>query len=719
MTQQPPNLIARLRRLRTDGLRLRATLVEDLMAFQKKDFSFFTLPDSKRAGISVATTCTALMAVIDSDKSLVLFRKPTEDTDKAKQRAKKLFSSVVRTSWISSGLEDLNAFTTAMVVRAAGFLVKAGILTLEEAEDLKHERPNKKMDSRKTRHKIARGAIETALSSKKKPRLLEVITAVAREVPDSFMIPRYPPKTAMAYWFVDGVSKANFNLSPGRWKKIANWAADQFNRELTYVVSGNDALMDPASLAMAACLVSRIRKICAEKRALADINEKLPSMVEVMHAVLQVFEKQTDSGIWHRHFPLFHFPGSGAADYCFSFEFLEAILIEFSESNILQNQRILERILNAVRWCENNRLESGAGEDKYQGWNAGGDVSNLVAGKPESWATATVHMFLAELDSSISELLDKLILTRFRQDREVISRSEDSWKKLIDVNLIFPGEKSTTLKKVIERELLSPELPKLDAKILRERPLTGARSALLFGPPGTSKTSIAKAVAEWLGWPLLVLTPSEFLSNGLEQIYVRVHELFEDLMDLSAAVILFDEMDALAQTRGNVQLDVTRELLTTSMLPKLANLWNQRRVIFFMATNHKQQLDPAITRPGRFDLLLCVGPPPWAKKLAGLPVVLEPVTDELRSIQRALKSISKSTCTEEQLDAFTVAELRSLLNHLRRRDRSGDLLTALSKLDAEEFETLVAEWATTTIALSRGSALAQEYKDDLGASRRQ
>jgi AAA+ superfamily predicted ATPase len=66
---------------------------------------------------------------------------------------------------------------------------------------------------------------------------------------------------------------------------------------------------------------------------------------------------------------------------------------------------------------------------------------------------------------------------------------------------------------------------------------------LLFGPPGTSKTSIAKAISERLGWPLVVITPSEFLSKGLEQIYVRVDEIFKDLMDISGAVILFDAVN--------------------------------------------------------------------------------------------------------------------------------------------------------------------------------
>jgi len=722
MKEHSPDLITRLRVLRGDANRLRASLARDLRAFRKEDYSFFTLPDSKPEGISVATTCTAVMALLGSNQAFLLFREENEDTETAKKRAngriKKLFSSVVKTSWRSSDLEDLNAFTTSMVIRATGFLVKAGVLSPAEARDLKHKRPRIKV---RFDRKNPPGAIGKTLATQKEPTLERVVNAVVKSVPNSFRIPKYPPKMAMAYWFIDGVTKAGFAISPEYWKKIAKWATHQFNRELSYVVSGNDALMDPSSLAMAACVVKRTKKICAENESLSDIGKALPSSVELTHAVLAVFEKQTPSGIWNRHFPLFHFPGSGAADYCFSFEFLEAILIEFYGSDILGDARILEHIIRTVRWCDNNRLEFASRNEIYRGWNAGGDVTNLVAGMPESWATATVHMFLAELDSAIAAHLDKLVLKRYQLDRDTVVRSEESWKSVIDVDVTFPGEKPTTMKTVMEEALLATERMKFDAKTLRERRLTGSRSALLFGPPGNSKTNIARGIAEWLGWPLLVITPSDFLSKGLEQIYVRVHEVFEDLMDISAAVVLFDEMDALAQTRGagESDLDVTRQLLTTSMLPKLANLWNHARVIFIMATNHKQQLDAAITRPGRFDLLICVGPPAWTKKLEGLKVVLKNnPPDDLPKVQKALKSLTQSKGTHCQLDNFTVPELGSFLEHLRRRQNTPHLLTGLRNTTQSDFDRIVGEWATTTIALA-DRALANEYESDRRACRRQ
>lgn len=282
------------------------------------------------------------------------------------------------------------------------------------------------------------------------------------------------------------------------------------------------------------------------------------------------------------------------------------------------------------------------------------------------------------------------------------------------------------------------------------------RSALLFGPPGTSKTRLARAIAEYLGWPLITITPSEFLGKGLEQIHAQVDDRFRDLMDLRRAVVFFDEMDALAQTReadetptqasapnqqepqdraGRVrhregagrkgqegrELDVTRQLLTTSMLPKLANLWDRKGVISLMATNHKQLLDPAITRPNRFDLLLCVAPPSWKNKSStnSLKTVLsvrkaDDVEVELRRLVR------RRSRTIEYLDLFTVAEVGIFLDYLHRQKRKRTVLSALKSIRrASEFYEIVKDWAASSITLRTESLTLSEFKNDLMESRRQ
>src|SRR5882724_7158716 len=143
MTEHFKDLVSQLRSLRIDAQKLRDTLVDDLCPFQKPDDrSFRTLPQSSGKGISVATSCTALMALVDSNKlNAMLSEKPCmpNGAAQASQPAPgtappaetkpptpaQLFSAVVADSWKSSELDDLNAFTTCMVIRAAGFVAEA------------------------------------------------------------------------------------------------------------------------------------------------------------------------------------------------------------------------------------------------------------------------------------------------------------------------------------------------------------------------------------------------------------------------------------------------------------------------------------------------------------------------------------------------------------------------------------------------------------------
>jgi hypothetical protein len=571
--------------------------------------------------------------------------------------------------------------------------------------------------------------------------LKDIVRSKASKGKDSFAVEGYPPKTTHAYWFVDGAAGMDVKLSKTTWMKIADWAADEFHRQLIYVSSGNDALMDPPSLAMAACLINRIRRLSVLRSELAAVSRKLPTTVELEFGIEQVFSQQSESGIWHRYFPLFHFPtGGGAADYCFSFEFLEAILMEFG-SSVLRRSHLLERIERVLRWCDTHELEFTDSSGTYRGWNSGGEVRNLAAGKSESWATATVHMFLSQLDRKVSDLLDELVLKRFGIDRTAVVQSGKKLNGFIDAKIRFSGERPTSLKTVIKQELLKVA-KNLDSEKLITEGLPVPRSALLFGPPGVSKTRLASSIAEDLGWPLVVITPSEFLGKGLEQVHAQVDERFRDLMDLRKVVVFFDEMDALAHTReGDDQpakreaneednqsdahavreLDVTRQLLTTSMLPKLANLWDQKRVIFLLATNHKQQLDPAITRPNRFDLLLCVSPPSWVNKssLRNLGLLVPPT--QTKEVEKELRRlVPRGSAAAKCLDYFTVAEVGIFLNHLSRLKGVTVVSSALKQFeDTSEFDSLVCDWARNSITLRTGGRAATEFAQDLKESRRQ
>jgi ATPase family protein associated with various cellular activities (AAA) len=477
--------------------------------------------------------------------------------------------------------------------------------------------------------------------------------------PENFSINEYPPSAAVVYWFVDGIARAKITLKEDSWTKLCQWAVNDFNRQRSLAIAEHDAMMDPVAMAMAACLCARLRTISYQTQ-LGTTNKHLallPSVVELEHSIQELFKKQGNSGIWPKYFPLFHYQDAGS-NFCFTFELVEAVLYEFGrpENKVLDNPAFVEGLERAVTWCEKNYLKWSGGGTEYTGWNSGGYLETLKKGQPESWPTAVVHMFLCELHEVLGLKIQDALLKMYKA-----KVPETSWDKLIDVDVQLQSGTATTLKTLIEDQVIKHAAT---FKRKGQRKMEGRLSVLLFGPPGTSKTQLTRAVAARLNWPLVELDPSNFLSKGIENIYERAEEIFADLQHLSKVIVLFDEMDALVQTRGGVDqpLDVTSRFLTTSMLPKLASLHDNGKLIFFFATNYPENFDPAIKRPGRFDILLCVGPPNWKSKLEGLGKLLPNVKGaEREAIKTKLEEFTTKASRSrlEMLDLLTFTETQT------------------------------------------------------------
>jgi hypothetical protein len=137
-------------------------------------------------------------------------------------------------------------------------------------------------------------------------------------------------------------------------------------------------------------------------------------------------------------------------------------------------------------------------------------------------------------------------------------------------------------------------------------------SALLYGPPGTGKTRIAEEIAAALGWPLLSISPSDFVARGESEVEMRAKAIFEVLHEQAQVVVLFDEIDRLVLDRDSKLYREQGDLfqfMTPGMLPKLNNLRKAARVIFLIGTNYADRIDPAAKRKGRIDDQLLVTPP--------------------------------------------------------------------------------------------------------------
>lgn len=202
-----------------------------------------------------------------------------------------------------------------------------------------------------------------------------------------------------------------------------------------------------------------------------------------------------------------------------------------------------------------------------------------------------------------------------------------------------PGVRSAVAEDLISL-IVNPVLrtPRLSLSEPDDQPIQEwqARSAILFGPPGASKTTLARGVAVSLGWDYVELHSSHFVAEGIQAVQRTADRIFVQLMELDHAVVLFDEPDELVREREGTP-DAFGRFLTTSMLPKLALLWTRRRIIYFVATNHIEYFDAAIVRSERFDVLVFVPLPSFQKKM--------------HALQKRLGTDASITVTQPEIEA--------------------------------------------------------------------
>jgi len=148
-------------------------------------------------------------------------------------------------------------------------------------------------------------------------------------------------------------------------------------------------------------------------------------------------------------------------------------------------------------------------------------------------------------------------------------------------------------------------------------------SLILYGPPGTAKTTICTSIAQKLGWSFLTVDTADFLASGLQNVASRMTYIFDRLRALERTVILFDEIEEFCLDRQDKSLGMESRMLTTAMLTQLNDLRRQQKCVFLVATNRLRAFDAAVTRPGRFDMILQVGTPGLADRLSRLEAKLQ------------------------------------------------------------------------------------------------
>jgi transitional endoplasmic reticulum ATPase len=155
------------------------------------------------------------------------------------------------------------------------------------------------------------------------------------------------------------------------------------------------------------------------------------------------------------------------------------------------------------------------------------------------------------------------------------------------------------------RPLLAPELAEMYG-------LSMPAALVLFGPPGTGKTSFARAVAARLGWPFVELLPSK-LAAGAGGLAAELRRALRELSQLEHVVAFIDEFDEIATSRT---AEPEGRAVVNELLKAIPQFRNHPGRLLICATNFVERLDPAVIRPGRFDLVIPVGPPDRAAREA-------------------------------------------------------------------------------------------------------